>query len=708
MQKSILFKHNNPQKFDVVNYNQDSFINPKTSSYWDLNYIYIDDSGSNGNGTWLWAESQSWCNGSGTIIDPYIIENITIDGTGRDFCIKIENSNKYFEIRNSTLFNSNTQGIYLNTVSNGRIINNTIYDITGNGIELYWTSSNFIIKDNIIINCYFGIYAYYQANNNIIYNNSFINHYRGIFLNSQCNSNNISKNLFKYNGRQSVNNYAIRIASATSNTIADNYFISNPGRGIVVESSISHTISGNLFYNNTYYGIHFDDSDDSWIFKNEIYNNSYGIRFDGSIGSDDNYIFENNIANNPIRGIHIEDGIGNYIYNNSFSGVETYHGYDLRWKSYWNNSIIGNYWEDYSGSDFNDDGVGDTPYTVRGMKLNYDYKPIWSDGPTIIINNPSPDEIFGSNLQPPDYNIETNDPLLDSLWYTLNIDPTIFMILSNNTINTTVWSGLLDGNITINFYGNETNGAINNNQVTVIKDIIPPNISIFQPFNSAFFNLSSPFYNISLQDLTLDKVWYTLDNGLNNYTITNFTDFINSNAWINHIDGLVSMKFYANDTQGKESYGEILVIKDTIKPIIMIQSPKQYTNFSAEPSFTIAINDENLDTLWFTIGSSNVKYMFSGNGTIGSTVWNSLSAGMLIIIFFANDSAGNIGFTQITIYKNSPVDSNNYLLIISLIGIFSIALTTIVISKKHKRKKARMKDQEDKHIMDKLESISRE
>lgn len=36
----------------------------------------------------------------------------------------------------------------------------------------------------------------------------------------------------------------------------------------------------------------------------------------------------------------------------------------------WDNGAIGNYWSDYSGKDTNDDGIGDTPYTIPEAEIS--------------------------------------------------------------------------------------------------------------------------------------------------------------------------------------------------------------------------------------------------------------------------------------------------------------------------------------------------
>ncbi len=72
---------------------------------------------------------------NGTEADPYIIENLEIDGSGSGYCIFIENTNKFFIIRNCTLENSNDAGLLMLGSSNGIIENCTIINNQGSGIK---------------------------------------------------------------------------------------------------------------------------------------------------------------------------------------------------------------------------------------------------------------------------------------------------------------------------------------------------------------------------------------------------------------------------------------------------------------------------------------------------------------------------------------------------------------------------------------------
>ena len=70
------------------NLERDNTSNLKSSGFWVLTPILID-----GDSQWATVNSTyDWCNGSGTWNEPYIIENVTIDGQSSGSCIEIKNS----------------------------------------------------------------------------------------------------------------------------------------------------------------------------------------------------------------------------------------------------------------------------------------------------------------------------------------------------------------------------------------------------------------------------------------------------------------------------------------------------------------------------------------------------------------------------------------------------------------------------------------
>ncbi|MFX0137724.1 MAG: ABC transporter substrate-binding protein [Candidatus Hodarchaeota archaeon] len=141
--------------------------NLRISGYWPLDFIHVD-------GNWTQTNSTfEWCSGSGTEIDPYLIEDVVIDGQNSSSCIIIENTNEYFKIKNCTLFNSTGAGIELNNVSNSQLIGNNCSN-NNLGISLHFNSINNTISANFINNnSQFGIIMK-NAHNNLIFNNTII------------------------------------------------------------------------------------------------------------------------------------------------------------------------------------------------------------------------------------------------------------------------------------------------------------------------------------------------------------------------------------------------------------------------------------------------------------------------------------------------------------------------------------------------------
>ena len=113
----------NPKK-DYYDYN----INLHISGFWNTTPIEIDGTATGvGAHNWTWAENQPWCSGSGIFADPYIIENMTIQGNNFSSCITIKNSDSYFILKNSMFYDSASYshaGIKLNNVTNGILIDN--------------------------------------------------------------------------------------------------------------------------------------------------------------------------------------------------------------------------------------------------------------------------------------------------------------------------------------------------------------------------------------------------------------------------------------------------------------------------------------------------------------------------------------------------------------------------------------------------------
>ncbi|MFW9829067.1 MAG: hypothetical protein ACFFEY_15935 [Candidatus Thorarchaeota archaeon] len=117
----------------------------------------------------------------------------------------------------------------------------------------------------------------------------------------------------------------------------------------------------------------------------------------------------------------------------------------------------------------------------------------------------------------------------------------------------------------LNTYSEYYNGkeyfTVRFNNFTYQIDDSDPIINILYPQENQTFGRIAPSYDISIIEPNLDKIWYTLDGGLNNVTITNLSGKINQILWNALPEGAVTIRFYANDTMGYLSYEDIIIYK---------------------------------------------------------------------------------------------------------------------------------------------------
>ncbi|MFW9784598.1 MAG: NosD domain-containing protein [Candidatus Heimdallarchaeota archaeon] len=507
---------------------KDKVKNLKQAEYWN-NFTFIHLTGSN----WTIANETEWCSGSGTWGNPYLIENMIINATDSPINsgIYIENStNVFFQIKNITIFGT-TNGIKLENTNNGAMINNTLLDNIISGISMVNSVNNTLLRNRLINNGVQGIYLYSNCINNkivdniaknvgtnlqdtgiylgsycndnviqenkvfdnnfdgiyiedycignVIYNNTVKNLYTtqqnyGISFDNNCDQNNISLNIL-----EDLTNYGIRLVTSDQNIVSNNQIldVANGFYMLIAHQSelISNTISGGSI------AILMSACDGGKIIGNFINNTgSHAIRI--FINCDDNEFHDNFIKDNNV-GVQIDDSsdVNTKFYRNSFIS-NNLHAYDNGTTTSWNNILIGNYWDNYSGVDLNFDHIGDTPYNISGAANATDDLPIvdhWT--PSITINTPT-SSLYGANA--PEFNIIVNETYIYSMWYTITNSSTKFYFTENGTIDQDAWNALNKGNITITFFVRDIAWKLGSSSVELIKDTsqipengpTPPNI----------------------------------------------------------------------------------------------------------------------------------------------------------------------------------------------------------------------------------------
>jgi len=181
-------------------------------------------------------------------------------------------------------------------------------------------------------------------------------------------------------------------------------------------------------------------------------------------------------------------------------------------------------------------------------------------------------------------------------------------------------------------------------------------ITIISPDGGNLFGTNPPTYNIDVNDANLDSMWYTLDNGATNITISILIGVIDEDEWNNQPTGSITIRFYASDTLGNIGYSEVVINKDITPPVITINSPEIGDIFETEtPIYSIAVSDANLDTMWYTLDNGATNITISALiGVIDEVEWNNQPNGYVTIIFYANDTMGGEGTALVIVTKSTP------------------------------------------------------
>ncbi|MBY9017054.1 MAG: GPI anchored serine-threonine rich family protein, partial [Candidatus Lokiarchaeota archaeon] len=212
-----------------------------------------------------------------------------------------------------------------------------------------------------------------------------------------------------------------------------------------------------------------------------------------------------------------------------------------------------------------------------------------------------------------------------------------------------------------------------------------PIITINSPNAEDIFGISAPNFDISIDEPILDTVWYTIDDGDTNITITELNGTIDQTEWDKKGTGMITIRFYANDTISNEGYAEVSIRKDVNAPVITINNPQNSDVIGATaPNFDISIEEPNLDKTWYSLNGGN-NITFTGlTGTINQALWDALPEGNVIIRFYANDTLGRIGFQEVTVVKTisqpSPPEIPGYNILL-LLGIVS-TIAAIIVKKR--------------------------
>lgn len=242
---------------------------------------------------------------------------------------------------------NNFYGIILNNCSTNTITGNYILANTMDGIYLAATQQNSITDNIIKENGFQGMFLYETNHNQITENTLNLNGKDGIQLRDKCNHNEIMKNTIHSNNIDGIK--------------------------IWMKENNQNIIKKNTIYSNGWNGIHLMNGEYNHILENDITLNLFNGIHIGE--SSNNIIARNTIQDNKEQGIMIlfESSVNNKFYYNNIINDNAYDNGNNQWNN--DADSAGNYWSYYTGTDENQDGIGDVPYSILGNN-NQDNYPI--------------------------------------------------------------------------------------------------------------------------------------------------------------------------------------------------------------------------------------------------------------------------------------------------------------------------------------------
>ncbi len=471
--------------------------------------------------------------------------------------------------------------------------------------------------------------------------------------------------LDKSNNGQLINNtctsnvqFGIYLDSSNSNIISNNT-INDFSFGIRLENSSYNSIIENSANGNSQVGIYlYSDSDFNNISSNIITNNRQGIEIYGSYYND---ILKNEVDGSLIHGILLENGGYNSIYENTviYNGDQGIRIWSSTFETIYNNTINNNNYgiRIINGEDCN----------ILANEIDQNNYGLFLDQQFAGLDNNLISENLFSNCNFEGLKITTSPNLIFLNNFTGN--PSIAHAIDDDQNNT--WDNGTIGNYWDDYGGFDaddngigdtpydiTGSAKSKDNYPIWRDgdDLAPNVSIYYPIENQIFGYIAPAYNITIFDFyELNTTWYTIDEGLTNYSFSGFTGFINQTAWGKKGNETVTIKFYANDTSGHTGVAYVIIRKDIVDPVILITTPipSQFTGGNA-PTYSLSITEPNPYQVWYSLdgGITNSTPSGATSGTIDQTMWDATPNGTVTIIFYADDTAGNVGTNFVTIWKD--------------------------------------------------------
>lgn len=308
-----------------------------------------------------------------------------------------------FTVRNSGL-NSPPYGMDCGVLLNhttGCNISNIIATSSRIGVYLFFSEANAIEHNVISSNFENGVWLWYSSNNTLRDNQISNNLYNfGVFGSSFPDFDN------SVDVSNTVDGKPVRYMVGAEDEIFDNQtdigtlYLVNCKNVTVCDLNLTKNGHGVFFYNvsnssvhnvtasQSNYGIYLQDSNNNTIDNSNCSDNWVGICLQNSnhnivknnaatscekgisLYEASNNSLEGNTALNNLYGIRLFSSSLNEVFHNNLVENTEHVGLVNSYQNTWDNGFEGNFWSNYTGSDANQDGLGETPQFIDNDNLD--------------------------------------------------------------------------------------------------------------------------------------------------------------------------------------------------------------------------------------------------------------------------------------------------------------------------------------------------
>lgn len=261
--------------------------------------------------------------------------------------------------------------------------------------------------------------------------------------------------------------------------------------------------------------------------------------------------------------------------------------------------------------------------------------------------------IYPTNTTYPSQHFNLNYTSID----TYGVSTTLYSLdegVTNTTItdNTTFDLGS-DGLKHLIIWSNDTTNNMSVDDVYFTADTTAPVLYLISPINISY-KPSIPL-NYWVQDVGIgvDELWYSVDEGVTNYSVTSNTTIATG------VDMILRLRLWANDSYNNVAEDNIVFTVDNTAPVAYVIAPANTSYNSTTVTLNYFTSDSSpgvLSQSWYNI-DDGTNVTLSGNTTFSTT------EGLHKILVYANDTAGNYVKSSSTYFRIDVTSPSVYMIL---------------------------------------------